>query len=77
MSDIKEATEVNKYARVAGFAYLAVILLGIFSVNLVATKLVVPGNIVATISNITTKGWLFRIGIASGGRSEFCVSLSG
>lgn len=58
-------SEVAVYARVAGVAYLVTILLGIFSVNLVAAQLVIPGDIATTISNIMTSGWLFRIGVAS------------
>jgi len=53
------------YARVAGLAYLITILLGIFSVNFVANNLIVPENNLATINNILTNEFLFRIGIAS------------
>ncbi len=65
MSDQNMGSEIAVYARVAGFAYLVTLLLGIFSVNLVAAKLLIPGDIAATISNIMTSGWLFRIGVAS------------
>lgn len=53
------------YARIAGAAYLVTMLLGIFSVNFVAARLVVPGNIAATSRNIAEHEVLFRIGLAS------------
>ncbi len=65
MPSIKENNEVALYARVAGFSYLATILLGIFSVNLITAKLIVPGDIAKTISNISSNSWLFRFGVAS------------
>ncbi len=64
MNDAHSAAEVSCYARVAGFAYLATILLGIASVNLIAAQLVVPGDIATTISNIDSQGALFRLGVA-------------
>lgn len=65
MRDINVSADVTRYARVAGFAYLTTILLGIFSVNLVSAKLVDTGDVARTISNIMANGWLFRIGVAS------------
>jgi len=65
MSDIDECVEINTYARIAGFAYIVIILLGIFSVNLISTRLVVPGDIATTISNIASHEWLFRLGVTS------------
>ena len=53
------------YARVAGLSYLITIVLGIFSVNFIASSLIVPGDGAATISNIVSNEMLFRIGIAS------------
>ncbi len=53
------------YARVAGLAYIVVILLGIFGVGFIEPSLVVPGDDAATVNNIMAKEWLFRIGIAS------------
>jgi hypothetical protein len=65
MPRLNEAAEVNVYARLAGLAYLVIILLGIFSVNLITEKLVVPGDIAMTLSNIVAHGGLFRLGLAS------------
>jgi len=53
------------YAKVAGLAYVIIIMLGIFSVNYVESSLVEPENIAATVNNISTNEWLFRIGVAS------------
>lgn len=53
------------YARIAGLAYLITIMLGIFSVNFVASDLIVPEDNAATVNNIIANESLFRIGIAS------------
>jgi len=63
MSDRNDQAEVNVYARVAGAAYLATILLGIFIVNVVTSRLVVPGDSAATIDNIMANVALYRIGV--------------
>ena len=52
------------YARVAGLAYLLVIMLGIFCVNFMVSTLVVSGNDAATVNNIKANELMFRIGIA-------------
>lgn len=65
MTDDDDTIEAAAYARVAGFSYLATMLLGLFSVNLVASMLVVPGDNSATISNIQAHEKLFRVGVAS------------
>ncbi len=53
------------YARVAGLAYVIIILLGMFGVGFVESKLVVPGNDGATVNNIMAHELLFRISIYS------------
>ena len=53
------------YARIAGLSYIVTMILGIFSVNFVESKLIIPGNNTATLLNITENESLFRIGIAS------------
>ena len=60
-------TEVKKntYARVAGLTYIIVILLGIFSVNVIKSSLAVPDNNTATYSNFAGNEILFHIGVAS------------
>ncbi len=54
----------GKTARLAGFAYLILILAGIFAEFFVRQSLIVPGDAAATANNIMTSGSLFRIGIA-------------
>jgi len=52
------------YARVAGLAYVLIIMLGIFCVGFIDSKLIVPSNNAATANNIIANDLLFRIGIA-------------
>ncbi len=65
MTDHTTETSSFIYARVAGLSYLITIILGIFSVNFIASRLVVPGDDTATFSNIVANEMLFRVGIAS------------
>jgi hypothetical protein len=51
------------YARVAGLACVLVILLGIFGVGFVESRLVVSGNDAVTVNNIMAHELMFRIGI--------------
>ena len=57
------------YSRIAGFAYILIILLGIFSVNYVESRLVVPDDLAATVKNISSNEFLFRVGFIS----EVCM----
>ena len=52
------------YARVAGLSYVLIIILGIFCVGIIDSKLIVPSNNAATANNIIANDLLFRIGIA-------------
>ena len=58
-------TSLLVYARVAGLAYVVIIMLGIFSVSFVESNLVVPGNNAATVNNIMANELRFRISVAS------------
>jgi hypothetical protein len=58
-------TPILVYARVAGLAYIVVIMLGIFSVSFIESNLVVPGNDAATVNNILANELRFRISVAS------------
>ena len=58
-----EASPLN-YARVAGLAYVLIIILGIFCVGFIDSKLIVPSNNAATANNIMANDLLFRISIA-------------
>jgi hypothetical protein len=53
-----------KTARFAGFAYLIIIIAGIFAEFFVRQSLIVPGDATATASNIMASEGLFRLGIA-------------
>ena len=57
--------KLNTYARVAGAAYIIVILLGVFSVNFISSTLIIPNDIAATYDNISENEFLFRLGIVS------------
>ncbi|HKI99700.1 MAG TPA: DUF4386 domain-containing protein [bacterium] len=52
-------------ARVAGLAYILIIVIAMLSVSLVDSRLIVGGNNAATTDNIIAHGLLFRAGIAS------------
>jgi hypothetical protein len=58
-------TSLLIYARVAGLAYVVVIMLGIFSVSYIDSNIIVPGNDAATVDNIMNNELRFRISIAS------------
>lgn len=65
MDGINTKTPSQVYARVAGLAYVVVILLGIFSVSYIDTNIVVLGNNEATVNNIMTNELRFRISALS------------
>jgi hypothetical protein len=51
------------YVRLAGLAYLFVILTGMLTTSLVDARIVVPGDSAATASNVIAHELLFRLGI--------------
>jgi len=55
----------QRYARLGGAMYLAIILLGAFAEGFVTNKLVVSGDAAATAHNILASMSLWRLGIAS------------
>ncbi len=59
-------TSNKKTARIAGVLYLALILLGIFSLAYVPSKLIVWDDAATTVGNIMASQPLFRLGIVSG-----------
>lgn len=65
MNETNTETSLHVYARIAGLAYIVVILLGIFSVSYIDSKLVVPGNDAATVNNILANELRFRISFVS------------
>ncbi len=62
-SNKKTTISPNVYARVAGFLYLIVVPLGIFS--LVTSGMVEPGDAATTAKNIMASELLYRLGIVS------------
>ena len=65
MSARQTETSPVKYARIAGFLYLVIIVFGIFSEVFVRSRLIVTGDAAATASNILASPGLFRIGFAA------------
>lgn len=57
--------KLNTYARVAGIAYIIVILLGVFSINFIESNLIVSNDIATTYNNISENEFLFRISVVS------------
>lgn len=53
------------YARVAGFLYMLIIIIGVLNGIFIDSKLIVSGNDAATANNILANDLLFRTGIAS------------
>jgi len=51
------------YARIGGLAYLIIIAAGIMGEIFIRSKIIVPGNAVATTNNISASPLLWRIGI--------------
>jgi hypothetical protein len=58
-------TPLNKDARIAGFLYLLLALVGPVRLMYIPTKLFVTGDAAATAANIAAHEWLFRFGILS------------
>lgn len=52
------------YARVAGFLYILIIIIGVLNGIFIDSKLIVSGNDAVTANNIMANELLFRIGIA-------------
>lgn len=55
---------IQKYARLAGLLYLAIIVLGLFGERFVRNSLIVSGDAAATASNLLASELLWRLGIA-------------
>lgn len=62
---MKNVNQLKKTARIAGFLYLSLIPLGIFGILYVPSNIVVEGDIEATVSNIISNEFLFRLSILS------------
>jgi len=66
MNTKEKTNSINKTARVAGFLYLLVAVLGAFSIMYVPSTLIVPGDAATTANNIMASEGLFRLGFVSG-----------
>jgi len=55
----------QRYARIGGGLYLAIIVLGAFAEGFVTNKLIMPGNVATTAQNILASPELWRLGVAS------------
>ena len=62
MTGENTVTSPNRLARMTGVLYLLVVLFGIISEILVKNVVFVPGDMAATVSQITTYGFIFRLG---------------
>ena len=56
---------LRSWVRVAGAAYVIVILLGVFSVSYIDVSIVMPGKPAETVANMMANEWRYRISIAS------------
>ena len=65
MADPTEQASPRTYARIAGCAYLLIMMVAAFGVALVDSSLIVSGDDSATAHNIVANGLLFRLGIVS------------
>jgi hypothetical protein len=64
MSATSAPVSPQRYARVAGIAYLVIIVAGLSGEMAVRGSLVVPRDAAATAANISASEWLWRAGIA-------------
>ena len=62
-TDATNALPPSAYVRVAGASYLFVILVGMMSVSLVDSRLVIPSDAASTARNILAHELLFRVGV--------------
>lgn len=63
MAPPPENPSTKTYARAAGILYLVIIVCALYSEVIVRSGLVVPGDAVATASNISRSDFLFRTGL--------------
>jgi hypothetical protein len=63
MTEASSYLQLRKTARTAGFWYLALAVVGAFCLIYIPAKIMVKGNVEATIANILANETLFRIGI--------------
>jgi hypothetical protein len=64
MTNHSAETSQNLYARIAGLAYLLIIIIALISTGFLDSNLIVPGDEAATATNIMAHDSLFRTSIA-------------
>lgn len=64
--NLQMANSIRKAARAGGILYLAIFVTGLFAQIVVRDRLIVPGDVTATASNIMASTLLFRMGFAAG-----------
>lgn len=65
MTDRTAEATLLFYARVAGLAYLVIILTSLLNVGFIDAGLIIPADDAATVANIRDNGLLFRLGIVA------------
>jgi len=65
MTNHTTQASATSYARVAGFLYIFIIIIGVLNGIFIDSKLIVTGNDAATATNIIANDLLFRTGIVS------------
>jgi len=63
MAAIKTETSPQTYARIGGLAYLIIIVAGAMGEIFIRSKIIIPGDAVATTKNISASPLLWRIGV--------------
>lgn len=63
MATQKEAKQIQRMARLAGFLYLLLLPLGIFGLLYVPSMFVVPGDAAATANNVAASASIYRLSI--------------
>ena len=65
MASHDDSIDPQFYARIGGALYLVIIVLGLFAEGIVSSRLVAPGDAIATARNIMASESLWRIGVAA------------
>jgi hypothetical protein len=63
-TNVSEKTAIF-YAKIAGFFYLVVIIIGVLNGTFIDSEIIIPANNEATVKNIIANDFLFRTGILS------------
>ena len=64
-NNINRGTSPQTYARIGGLLYILIIVLGIFYELMVKDRIIVAGNATATMANLKSMEFLWRLGIVA------------